>query len=179
MIGKNLKDKAVMAMLGVIALYAFAVLLWFVSAADSWKRAAQTYARTCKQFAKEEALIAQKDELADEYEEKKSRMVTFEAGKDADITWRRKIDALRDKHHVVYSKLSPGKEIKAEEVQELPVDVSNLECCLESLVHLMYDVENTEDGTFAITRLEFKTNPRKPGYLRGNMTLNCAYMREE
>ena len=39
--GKTLREKAIMAMLGVIALYAFAVILWFVSAESSWKKAAK------------------------------------------------------------------------------------------------------------------------------------------
>ena len=177
--GKSLRDKAVMATLGVIVLYALAVLIWFGSASQAWKDAARSYDRKKRKFQSEEALIAREAELSDEYEQKKSQMVTFEAGKDVDITWRRKIDALRDRHHVTYSTLTPGTKIEAEEVLEFPVNVNNLECSLKSLVGLMHDIENTDDGTFAITRLELKPNPRKLGYLRGSLTLNCAYMEEK
>ena len=41
--GKTLREKAIMAMLGMAVLYAFAVILWFVSAESSWKKAAKAY----------------------------------------------------------------------------------------------------------------------------------------
>ena len=43
--GKTLREKAILAMVGVIALYAFAVILWFASAESSWKKAAKLSAR--------------------------------------------------------------------------------------------------------------------------------------
>ena len=42
--GKSLREKAIMAMLGVIVLYAIAVGIWFFSAESAWKKAAKNYA---------------------------------------------------------------------------------------------------------------------------------------
>ena len=40
---KSLREKAVLAVLGVVALYAFAAVLWFMSQEEAWKRASKAY----------------------------------------------------------------------------------------------------------------------------------------
>ena len=63
-------------------------------------------------------------------------------------------------------------------MKELPIVVTGCEGSLEALVKFMYELENTEEGMFAITDLNFRPSSKK-GYLRGSFTLNCAYMREK
>ena len=41
--GKTLREKAVWAVVGVIALYAVAVGVWFLCAEAAWKKAARNY----------------------------------------------------------------------------------------------------------------------------------------
>ena len=43
---------------------------------------------------------------------------------------------------------------------------------------LLHELENTEEGMFDITQLNFRPKQSKKGYLRGSLTLNCAYMRD-
>ena len=105
-------------------------------------------------------------------------MPTFEAGKATDTTWRRKLDEIAAKHLIVISSAQTGKEVEAGDVLELPIEVKSWEGCLESLVKFMHELENTNDGMFDITQLNFKPSSKK-GYLRGSFTLNCAYMREK
>lgn len=57
---KSLKEKAVMAMFGVIALYAIAVGVWFFSAETAWKKAAKNYDKARETYLKEEKLIGEK-----------------------------------------------------------------------------------------------------------------------
>lgn len=176
--GKTLREKAIMAMLGMAVLYAFAVILWFVSAESSWKKAAKAYDKAKKTYQNEVKLIGEKRKWTDAYENEKATMPTFEAGKATDTTWRRKLDEIAAKHLIVISSAQTGKEVEAGDVLELPIEVKSWEGCLESLVKFMHELENTNDGMFDITQINFKPSSKK-GYLRGSFTLNCAYMREK
>ena len=175
--GKTLREKAILAMLGVIALYAFAVILWFVSAESSWKKAAKAYDKAKKAYQGEVKLIGEKRKWADAYENEKATMPTFESGKATDTTWRRKLDEIAERHKIVISSAQTGVEVEAGDVLELPIEVRSWEGSLEALARFMHELENTNDGMFDITQLNFKPSSKK-GYLRGSFTLNCAYMRE-
>lgn len=175
---RNLREKAVMATLGVLALYAVAAGIWFLSAESAWKRAAKNYAKAKDTYQRELKLIGEKRKWTEAYETEKAAMPTFEAGKATDTTWRRKLDELAAKHHVLISAAQTGKEIEAGEVLELPIEVRSWEGSLEGLVRLLHELENTEDGMFDVTQINFKPSSKK-GYLRGSFTLNCAYMREK
>ena len=176
--GKTLREKAILAMLGIAVLYAFAVILWFVSAESSWKKAAKAYDKAKKTYQSEVKLIGEKRKWTEAYENEKATMPTFEAGKATDTTWRRKLDEIAAKHMIVSSSAQTGKEAEAGDVLELPIEVKTWEGCLEALVKFMHELENTNDGMFDITQLSFKPSSKK-GYLRGSFTLNCAYMREK
>ena len=175
--GTSLKEKALLAVVGMAALYALAVALWFLSAEGAWRRSAKAYAKAKGRYAEEVALIAQKRQLADAYESEKALMPTFEAEKATDTTWRRKLDEFAARHRVIISSAQTGKETEAGEVLELPIEVKGWEGSLEALVRLMHELENTSDGMFDITRLDFRPSSKK-GYLKGSLTVNCAYMRE-
>ena len=176
--GKGLREKAVMATLGVVVLYAIAVGVWFFSAEGAWKKAAKGYAKAKDTYQKEVKLIGEKRKWTDAYEAEKAQMPTFEAGKATDTTWRRKLDEIAEKHHFLIASAQTGKEVEAGDVLELPIDVKSWEGCLESLVKLMHELENTSEGMFDITQISFRPSSKK-GYLKGSFTLNCAYMREK
>ena len=174
----SLREKAVMAMVGVIVLYAIAAGVWFFSAESAWKKAAKQYAKARDTYQREVKLIGEKRKWTEAYEAEKAQMPTFESGKATDTTWRRKLDELAAKHHVAITSARTGKEIEAGDVLELPIEEVKWEASLESLVRLMHELENTSEGMFDITQLNFKPIGSKPGYLSGTLTLNCAYMRE-
>lgn len=175
--GKTLREKAILAILGVIALYAFAVILWFVSAESSWKKAAKAYDKAKRAYEAEVKLIGEKRKWVDAYENEKATMPTFESGKATDTTWRRKLDEIAARHNIVIASAQTGAEVEAGDVLELPIEVRSWEGSLEALVRFMHELENTNDGMFDITQLNFKPSSKR-GYLRGSFTLNCAYMRE-
>ena len=175
---KSLREKAVMAVLGVIVLYAIAVGVWFFSAESAWKKAAKNYDKAKDTYLREVKLIGEKQKWTDAYEDEKAQMPTFEAGKATDTTWRRKLDEIAEKHHFLIASAQTGKEVEAGDVLELPIDVKSWEGSLEALVRLMHELENTSEGMFDITQISFRPSSKK-GYLRGSFTLNCAYMREK
>ena len=174
----SLKEKAVLAVVGVVLMYGLAVVLWFTSQEAAWKKAAKTYKSARDTYDKECRLISERQKWNDAYEEEKAQMPTFEFGKTTDTTWLQKMDELAEKHHISISQRQGGKEVEKGDVLELPIEVRNWEGALESLVKFMHEIENTSEGMFDIGSLNFKPSAKK-GYLKGSFTLTCAYMRED
>lgn len=174
----SMKEQAVLATVGVVIMYALAVGLWFVSQQQAWKKARRQYDRACETYRSERKLIAEAEKWNEAYEEEKAQMRTFAVGKSTDTTWLPKMDELAQKHHITIAQRQAGKEVSAGDVLELPIEVRNWEGALESLVKFIHELENTDEGMFDVTTLNFKPSSKK-GYLKGSFTLSCAYMREE
>ena len=172
-----LKEKALMAVVGTVVLYALAVGLWFMTCESSWKKASKQYARASKQYAEEEQLIAEKDLWDEQYEIAKAEMPMFGVGKATDTVWLRKVEELAKTNMVYFSKIDHDKEIETGDILELPIKINGFECHLQALVHFMYALENTTEGMFNIGSISLKPS-NKPGYLKGDILLTCAYMRE-
>jgi len=175
---KSLKEKAVMAIIGVVVLYAIAVAGWFLSFEKSWKKAAKNYEKAKETYYREEKLIGEKRKWTDAYETEKAAMPTFEIGKTTDTTWLSKMDEMASKHRVQIGQRQGGKEIEEGDVLELPIEVKSWEGSLEALVKFMHELENTSEGMFDMRALNFKPSSKR-GYLRGSFVLTCAYMREK
>ena len=175
--GKSLRERALVAVIGVVMLYAVAVILWFVSQEAAWKRASKAYDRAKKTYESERRLIGERQKWNDAYEDEKSQMPTFAFGKSTDTTWLQKMDELALKHHVSISQRQAGKETEAGEVLELPIEVRSWEGALEPLVRFIHELENTDDGMFDVRAISFKPSNKK-GYLKGSFTLTCTYMRD-
>ena len=173
----SLREKAVMAALAMVLLYALSAAIWFLYAESAWKKSAKLYDSAKKRYESERALIAERGRWAKSYEEEKSNMPMFESGKATDTTWLKKMDDMALKHRILIGHRQPGKEVDAGEVLELPIEVKSWEGSLEALVKFMHELENTDQGMFDIKVLNFKPSSKK-GYLRGSFTLTCAYRRE-
>lgn len=174
----SLKERAVVAFLTVLAAYAFAVAAWFFYSEVAWAKSARMYKKAVDKYREEKVLIFQKDRWAEAYKEEKARMPAFEFGEATDTKWISKLCTIAEKNHIVISNLQGGKEIKAGDVLELPIEVKNWEGSLEALVKFMYELENTEEGMFDIKQINIKPSNKK-GYLKGSFVLTCAYMRED
>lgn len=174
---KSLKEKAMVAMLVVVLLYAGAAVLWFVSAESAWKKAVKRYADAKKTYLREERLIGEKRKWTEAYDTEKAAMPTFAAGKTTDTTWLSKMDEVALRNKIQISQRQGGKEIAEGDVLELPIEVKSWEGSLEALVKFMHELENSSEGMFDVRALNFKPSSKR-GYLRGSFTLTCAYMRE-
>lgn len=173
----KLKEKAMMAVVAIVVLYAVAVGVWFFSAESAWKRAAKAYGRECDRYEQEEKLISEKRKWNELYDREKAAMPTFEAGKATDTVWLRKVEDLARTNLVLITSIDSGKEVEAGDVLELPIEVKSWEGSLEALVKFMHALENTSDGMFDIKEISLKPSQKK-GYLRGSLSITCAYMRE-
>lgn len=174
----GLKEKALVAVIGVVVLYAIAVATWFLSSERAWGQAAKKYDREAKRYEKEEALIGEKRKWNEAYESEKAAMPTFEIGKATDTTWLRTVEEIARTNLVLITQIDAGKEVEADDVLELPIEVRNLEGSLEALVKFMHELENTDKGMFDIKTISLQPNKSKPGYMKGSLSLTCAYMRE-
>ncbi len=174
----GLKEKAIVSVLVVVVLYALAAATWFMHSEGAWKKARGRYESACKTYQKECVTIANKDKYVEDYEKAKEFMPMFEASKTTEATWLKKMREIATKNLVVISQDEAKPEVTGDDVHELPIEVRSWEASLEGLVKFMHELENTEEGMFAITDLNFRPSSKK-GYLRGSFTLKCAYMREE
>lgn len=173
----KLKEKAMMAVVAVVALYAVAVGVWFLSAESAWKRAAKVYGKECDRFEQEEKLISEKRKWNDLYDREKAAMPTFEAGKATDTVWLRKVEDLARTNLVLITSIDSGKEVEAGDVLELPIEVKSWEGSLQALVKFMHALENSTDGMFDVKEISLRPSQKK-GYLKGSLSITCAYMRE-
>ena len=173
----KLKEKAMMAVVAVVVLYAVAVGVWFFSAESAWKRAAKAYGRECDRYEQEEKLISEKRKWNELYDLEKAAMPTFEAGKATDTVWLRKVEDLARTNLVLITSIDSGKEVEAGDVLELPIEVKAWEGSLEALVKFMHALENTSEGMFDVKEISLKPSQKK-GYLKGSLSITCAYMRE-
>ena len=173
----KLKEKAMMAVVAVVVLYAVAVGVWFFSAESAWKRAAKAYGRECDRYEQEEKLISERRKWNELYDREKAAMPTFEAGKATDTVWLRKVEDLARTNLVLITSIDSGKEVEAGDVLELPIEVKSWEGSLEALVKFMHALENSTDGMFDVKEISLKPSQKK-GYLRGSLSITCAYMRE-
>ena len=170
-------EKTLMAIIGVVVLYAIAVATWFFYAGEAWNKAHRRYEDAAKTCAKEKRLIGEKRHWEEAYEAEKAQMPTFDAGKATDTAWLRKMEEVAQRNLILLGQHNADAEIDADDVKELPLKASGCEGSLEALVKFMYELENTDDGMYSISQLRLKPS-RKQGYLNLDFTLNCAYMRE-
>ena len=177
MSAKSPKEKAVLAMVGIVVLYAIAAAVWFVHSDKAWKLSRRHYDEAAKTRVKERKLIGEKAKWEEAYETEKAQMPTFDAGKATDTAWFRKLEEIAQRNLVLLGQHHASEEVDVDDVKELPIVVTGCEASLEALVKFMHELENTDAGMFAITEINFKPSTKK-GYLRGSFTLNCAYMRE-
>ena len=173
----KLREKAMLAVVAVVVLYAVAVGVWFFSAESAWKRAAKAYRRECDRYEQEEKLISERRKWNELYDSEKAAMPTFEAGKATDTVWLRKVEDLARTNLVLITSIDSGKEVEAGDVLELPIEVKSWEGSLEALVKFMHALENTLEGMFDVKEISLKPSQKK-GYLRGSLSITCAYMRE-
>ena len=173
----KLREKAMLAVVAVVVLYAVAVGVWFFSAESAWKRAAKAYRRECDRYEQEEKLISERRKWNELYDREKAAMPTFEAGKATDTVWLRKVEDLARTNLVLITSIDSGKEVEAGDVLELTTEVKSWEGSLEALVKFMHALENTPEGMFDVKEISLKPSQKK-GYLRGSLSITCAYMRE-
>ena len=177
--GASMKDKAILAIGGMVLMYAVGGFLWFKALTDKgsdWNKSQRAYAESVKKYQRERALIAKRAFWEDSYEEEREKMPMFPEGEKVGEHWLERMDEIANQNHIAISTRAAGKEEEVGDVYELPVEVKSWEGALESLVNFLYTLEHAEEAMFDIKAIDIRTSSHK-GYLKGQFTLTCAYMR--
>ena len=173
-----------MAVLGVVALYAAGAGVWFMASQASWEKAQKKYAKSCAKYDRENDLLSESRKWNDLYEAESQAMKSFPVDKGTDTVWLRTIEALAQANNVLIRQPEPLKEVEGQGdvssiVRELPISIQEVNGSLQAIVRFMHALENTEDGMFNISAVRLRPDTGKAGYLKGSMTVMCAYMREK
>ncbi len=171
------RDRNNLMRLGAILMVAIFALS-FQNGAGKWESERRIYSKTLQTQAEHLALIANRGKLEAEYDELASKMPVYPYEKDVAIDWLKQIDEIATESRIDVAKRQVGKEAEIGDVFELPVDFKNWSGTLKSLVTFLYKV-NSIGAMRDVKDLSVQCESRKPGFLKGNFTLNCAYMRGE
>ena len=178
---KSRRDRMIIAIVVVVALYALAAFLWFTGRGDAWSRARKAYDKEVATFEREKALIRDRDLWEERAETKRLRMPLVGEDEMPATRWERIIENLAEKYHV-----SVGKGLKASQVEEdhggvweMPVEVKYDNTSLQRLVEFLYAVNKTEDAMMDVREIEIAVRGRNVGALNGKLVLTCAYLKGE
>ena len=171
------RDRMIAAVVGIVAMYALAFVVWFMSQEQAWRVASRKYANAVKNTASEKKLIAQRDKWNDAYEEEREKMPSFSKdSNDVDTHWLSRMDSIAQTCNVGISQRQAGQQVVAGDVFEQPIDVKRWEATITSLVKFMHSLEAEKEAMFDIREISIKPSSHK-GFLSGNFKLACAYMR--
>ena len=176
---KSRRDRMIIAIVVVVALYAFAALLWFTGRGDAWARARKGYEKELRTVEREKALIDDRAFWEERAEIKRLRMPLVGEDEMPATRWERIIERLAAEYHV-----SVGKGLKAQQVEEdhggvweMPVDVKYDNTSLQRLVEFLYAVNKSEDAMMDVREIEIAVRGRNVGALNGKLVLTCAYLK--
>ena len=177
---KSRRDRMVIAIVVVVALYALAALLWFTGRRQAWATARKNYDKEVKKFQREKALINDRPLWEERAETKRLRMPLVDEDEKSGTRWERVVERLAREYHV-----SVGKGLKAslqEEdhggVWEMPVEVKYDNTSLLRLVEFLYALNNVEDAMVDVREIDINADRGKnAGALHGKIILTCAYLK--
>ena len=174
----SLKEKAVLAIVGMALLYALAAFLWFTRQSDAWAKSKNAYFKARETYAAECDLIARKQYWNGRYASEKAQMPTFETGRTTETRWFRLLGDLAEKHNIKAPNRKAQEKVESQDdVFEKKIDITRCEGSFESLVRFIHELENTDQGMFDVSYLNIKPNA-KTGYHTATFTVTCAYMEE-
>ena len=176
---KSRRDRMIIAIVVVVALYAFAALLWFTGRGDAWARARKGYEKELRTVEREKALIDDRAFWEERAEIKRLRMPLVGEDEMPATRWERIIEDLTTQYHV-----NTGKGLKASEdeenhggVWEVPVEVKFDNTSLQRLVEFLYAVNTAKGAMMDVRELEVSVRGKNVGAMNGKMVLTCAYIK--
>ena len=176
MSGMSRRDRAVLAAVGVVALYGLAALLFFTGRHKAWQRAERLYSAEVAKLAKENKLIARTGYWTERDEKTRLQMPEVEEGESTQVRWQRLHDKLAGEYNVTIMKESPKEEEDHGGVWEMPIEVT-YEASLVRLVEFLHALGRVEGAMFDVRDLDI--SPKNTGFLTGKYTLTCAYMKKK
>lgn len=169
-------QRALLASVGVVALYGLAVLLWFSGRATAWERSYKNYRKAVQQLEKERRLIARRAEWRERAETESLKMPVAEENESTQTRWQRVLERIASDNSVHIASEQPKPEEEHGKVWELPIEVK-YEASLGKLVAFLYALNTAEGAMLDVKDLDISA--KNNGWLSGKFTLTCAYMKED
>ena len=96
----------------------------------------------------------------------------------ANATWMGRLGSLASECNVAVSRQNYGKEEQEGVLNKLEIDLE-WTASLQSLVKFLYTLGPADHAMFDVRSLGISNSGKNTGYLKGKMTICCAYLREE
>ena len=176
MIASNLprNQRTLLAVVGVVALYGLAVLLWFSGREDAWNKSRKSYEKALKQTVSENKLIAQRATWQERLAAESLKMPVAEEGESTQTRWQRVLEKIAADHNISISSEQPKPEEEHGKVWEMPIEVK-YEAALGNLVAFLHAINTAEGAMLDVRDLEISS--KNNGWLSGKFTLTCAYVK--
>ena len=174
----SLKEKAILLGLVVLALYGLAAVLWFMKFYREWKKSIAAYEKSVVAYQRERKLISRKGELQAQYEEEQEKIPVLTGNELANAAWMGRLGTLAGDHNVAISRQNYGKEEQEGVLNKLEIDLE-WTASLQCLVKFLYALETEDHAMFDVRSIGISAAGKNTGYLKGKMTVCCAYLREE
>ena len=173
----SFREKNMLMIAGVAILYLIAGLS-YKRQMTNWDIAKRGYANACKKYDEERALIANRKQWEQTFNELRELLPTV--SDKADITTANKqqeVRAMATKHGLSIINMTAGKETEVGDVYELELN-TEWTGSLEGLIKFLH---NLGEGVakFDMRQLAVRAVPQQQGMLKGSFKLFCAYMRGE
>ena len=189
---KSRRDRMIIAVVVVVALYALAALLWFTGRGIAWKRAREGYESELKKLHNEKALIKEREKWEERAEKARQRMphVNAEEGEAQTRShWERFIENLAGEYHVgvvnsAQAQIPRNKNEDEDEdpngVLEIPVKFDYENTSLQRLVEFLYAANTAKNAMLDVQELLINAKDKKNvGALKGTIVLTCAYLKDD
>ena len=174
----SLRDCAILLAVVVLALYGLAAILWFMTFQRDWAKSVKTYDSAVKTYQKERNLISRRGALEEAYREEEEKIPVLAENELANATWMGRLGGLATECNVAVNKQSYGKEEQEGVLNKLEIDLE-WTASLQSLVKFLYTLETADHAMFDVRTIGISNAGKNTGYLKGKMTICCAYLREE
>lgn len=170
------KEKALLAITIIVMLYAF-IGISFRKKFDGYKEQKRIQAEKVQLINSYQNLINQKAYWEDSYQKYSEKMPTFTHNKQVETHWSGILDRIASANKVTIISRSIGKELRVGDIYEMAIDCK-WEGDLKPLVSFLYDI-HAEGAMLDIRKLTIRANKNKSVGLSGNLTIFCAYMRDD
>jgi len=139
-----------------------------------WRRLQDTQKRLDDEIERDSALVEMRQHWEGRLADLSDEMERYATDKKTDILWLSTIDSVARKHGLEIRRIEAGEERQQGDVYELPIECSEWEGSLDSLVHFLFDLQS-RGAMLDVRFLHIK--PKAGKVLRGRFSLSCAYTR--
>lgn len=174
----SLRDRAVLLSAVVLALYGLAAVMWFMKFQRDWTKSAKDYDTAVKTYHKERSLIGKRASLEEAYREEEEKIPELGETELANVLWQRRLSALAGDHNLTINRQNYGKEEQEGVLNKLEIDLE-WTASLQSLVKFLHALEIADHAMFDVRSIGISNSGKNTGYLKGKMTICCAYLRDD